>query len=202
MLAVAAAYLRGGRLSNLAAVRVRHLWLLAIAAAVHLGTALTAHSVLGPEARYPALLAAYGLVALWLVLNLRLARSQTRVGLGTIALGWLLNLVVIAANHGMPVSEHAMRRAGLHVGGDLTRGNLYKHLSMTSDTRLHLLGDAIPVVPLGIVVSAGDVVLALGLALFVYSGLRSHGSGTFGTETTPSRSRISSLSAESSSEPG
>jgi Family of unknown function (DUF5317) len=193
---VAAAYLRGGRLSCLASLRVRHLWLLGVAALVHLGTALTKDSVLGVGARFPALMVAYGLVALWLFLN----RSSAR-GLSVVALGWLLNLTVIAANHGMPVSANALQRAGVHTG-NLTQGNLYKHVPMTSDTRLHSLGDAVPVIPLGIVVSAGDVLLALGLAAFVYSGMRAQGSGTFGSDTTPSRPRISSLSRARSSDMG
>lgn len=87
--------------------------------------------------------------------------------------GLLLNLIAIAANGGyMPASAEALRRAGLHevaaaLGGGLRRGNT---VLMGPGTRLNFLGDFLYLpagVPFSSAFSVGDVVLGVGLALFL-----------------------------------
>jgi hypothetical protein len=109
------------------------------------------------------LVAASGvLMAVWFTLNLRVARGALRVALGIALVGAAMNLVVMVPNRGMPVSKAALEAIdGGHI--DVTDGYLYKHRLADDDTILAPLGDVIPVRSLRMAVSAGDVVLLLGI---------------------------------------
>ncbi len=109
------------------------------------------------------LLASMGLVALFLVLNLRLG------GMGLAAIGLVLNVIVIAANGAMPVHAPSAVRAGVPIS--FQEGGV-KHEVMDASTHLPWLGDAIAVPQLKAVLSLGDVLLALGVALFAYRATR------------------------------
>jgi len=117
----------------------------------------------------PWLVGASGvLLAVWFVVNLRGARGVLRWGLGIALLGASMNLVVMVPNGGMPVSKAALEAIdGGHV--DVSDGHLYKHRLADDDTVLAPLGDVIPVRPLRMAASVGDVVLLLGLAGVVAS---------------------------------
>jgi hypothetical protein len=97
-------------------------------------------------------------------LNLRLA------GMGVVMVGMVMNLVVIAANSGMPVRPSALVDA--HITPSLDRTQYVKlrgerHLQRDSD-KLAPLSDIIPIPALRQVVSFGDLVLGIGtIALIV-----------------------------------
>jgi hypothetical protein len=177
LLALAVGYARGGRLGRLAKLP-SPASLLAL-----VWTAALLELVEGyvPEGRrFAVQLASYLLVSVFLVAYL-VVLHRRGVGRGVLAggavvgAGWILNLAVILANGGMPVSHRALVRAGIAWIGDVRHGNLYKHVPLGPGTHLGFLGDAIPVPmwPGGIVVSAGDVVLAAGFFLFVVAALGS-----------------------------
>ncbi len=146
--------------TRLAQVRIRAVRLLVAAAVVQLGT-----SGLVPGsgvARAAALVLTTVLVALFLVGNAR------QPGVPLVALGLLLNVLVVVANGAMPVSVDAAARAGiprsdLRLGGDAMRE------PSGPTTRLGALGDVVPVAlprwPQ--VVSAGDVLVAAGVGLLL-----------------------------------
>lgn len=83
-----------------------------------------------------------------------------------LALGFGLNLVVIAANGGMPVDPRALAAVG-RGGTNVADGFLYEHVPLTADTRLAWLADRLPVPIQGNVISVGDVVLAVAIGLWV-----------------------------------
>ncbi len=98
--------------------------------------------------------------ALWIAMQRRhLASVLLAIGAG-------LNVVVMAANGGMPVDSGALASVGRR-DVDVTRGFLYKHVPMTSDTRLSWLGDRIPVPIQRNVISLGDVLMAVAICLWV-----------------------------------
>ncbi|MDQ1602169.1 MAG: hypothetical protein QOE01_14 [Actinomycetota bacterium] len=116
-------------------------------------------------ARVVALVLEVLLVALFLVANGRVT------GVPLIALGLLCNVAVVVANGAMPVSVSAATRSGvaradLHLSSDPLREPI------TSGTRLHRLGDTVPVAlpwhPQA--VSPGDLLVAAGAGLLVLSG--------------------------------
>ena len=103
---------------------------------------------------------------LWIALQRRhLASVLLGIGVG-------LNVAVVAANGGMPVDSWALARVGRR-DTDVTRDFLYKHVPMTGDTRLSWLADRIPVPIQRNVISAGDVLMAVAICLWVADGVGS-----------------------------
>jgi hypothetical protein len=89
-------------------------------------------------------------------------------GVPLVALGLVLNAVVVARNGAMPVSIAAASRAGVSTLTVAT-GNDPRHTIAGRGSKWRALGDVIPV-PLPVapeVVSAGDVLVAAGLGEFI-----------------------------------
>lgn len=156
---------RGGRLRRLLALRLRA----APLAFACLGAQLALGAGGGsppPVLRDAVVVASYAGIGLWLVLNARSQRDGLRLAFVVLAVGWLLNVVPMALNDGMPVSAAALRAAGAS-GEEVDEGNLWKHVPATSSTEAAWLGDVIPVAPARAVISVGDVVLLAGVGAVV-----------------------------------
>ena len=112
------------------------------------------------------LVASYALLLAFIAVNRWIPAARV------MALGLLLNLLVVATNSGMPVSATAIERAGgsaTTLAGEPSE----KHHLMTEDDVLPFLGDVIPVPPpVKIVLSIGDLLLYLGMAWFVVQVMR------------------------------
>lgn len=167
LVATIVALVRGGRLANLADIRLRMWWLLP------LGFLLQAATVLVPnEQQWQGL--GVGLVLISFVpLLILVILNRERSGMWLAGIGVLLNFSVIALNGGMPVLTEA---AHVAAGGLAEEGfaESFKHVRLNEMSRLSFLGDVIPVRILGQgqVVSLGDVFLAVGLGRFLESELR------------------------------
>jgi hypothetical protein len=171
-------YAFGGRLSRLLVLRLRALWLVLAALAIQLliFPLFTAEPIVP---HWTAVLhgVSYGLVFLWLILNLRV-RPLLAIGAGA-----LLNIVVVLANGGyMPASPGALAQAGFEsVAESLARGDVYGNLvGMSASTRLGFLGDWIPLprwLPFATVMSVGDVLIMAGLVWLLVSGMKTRGCG-------------------------
>lgn len=99
-------------------------------------------------------------VAVMLFLNRDL--PGTRIAL----VGVVLNVLVIGMNGGMPISPRAAEIADIKQPLDQLDA---EHEELNSGTRLGWLGDVIPFPGIQLVVSVGDVLLAVGIARLVYS---------------------------------
>jgi len=152
----------GGRLGNLAHLRLRHGWLVVVALALQ----VTGAVVGGPL--YPLGLASSVVFLSWFLANNRGVR-----GTGLVAAGLLGNAVVVGLNGAMPVSAHASGRAGVSTQ-ELVAGTDPRHELADGSTRLWVLGDVIPVLLPGRpeIVSPGDVLVAAGLGQLVFLGVR------------------------------
>lgn len=156
VLAVGASYLRGGRLSRLADVTLHLPWLLLVGLALQVAVDVaSARGLLGDATTegWVLLLISQVLVVAWVIANRHLP------GTVLIALGLVLNAVVIAANGAMPVAPEALAALGAEPGVTPTG----KHTLLTEETRLPWLADILPLPPLRSVISVGDIVLAAGL---------------------------------------
>lgn len=105
-----------------------------------------------------------GLVFLWM--------NRKYPGFTLIWIGVFLNFAVMAANGGrMPVSVEASEVLGPYYVDLLQQGGaVSKHFAMDASTRLSFLGDIIPLsspYPRTQVISIGDVVMNLGIFLFI-----------------------------------
>lgn len=173
--AVIAGLATGGRLANLAWVRLRLLPVLYLALAFGLLPLLVGV----PSGLNRTLLtASYILVAIWLGANLRARRGALRSGFIVLMAGWLLNTLPIATNGGMPLSLWAYERAGLTEVPTPGEGGFFKIVIADQDSRLRFLGDVIPMRPITQVVSVGDIFLVLGIGIVVGGGMRAPGEVT------------------------
>lgn len=163
VLAVAWLLLSGRGLSGLPRLELRAVRLLVAAALLQLTAALW-----GPDwdwLRAAVMVLTGLLVALFLLGNARLP------GVPLIAVGLLLNAVVVGLNAAMPVSVGAAARAGVDAE-DLRLGQDTLREPSDERTRLGFLGDTIPVAlpwrPQA--VSPGDLLVAAGVGLLLVAG--------------------------------
>ena len=151
---------RGGSLEALADTRLRWLVLLVEGLLIQVVFDLWDPAGLTRAGGLAVLLVSNAAVAGFLMLNRQLP------GMLLIAVGLLLNTIVITANQALPVSPAAAARAGLDPPPAVS--DALKHERLDSGTRLPWLADVIPVPGVKEVLSFGDVVLALGVARVVY----------------------------------
>lgn len=163
LIGLVAALATGGSTDRLAATRFRHPWLVFAGLVLQVAVQTVARPLLDRPSALLLLLVSMGLIAVFLLLNLKLA------GMALAAAGLVLNIVVIAANGAMPVHVPSAEAAGIPISSE--EGGV-KHEVMDDSSRLPWLGDAIAVPLFKTVISLGDVLLALGLALFVYRAAR------------------------------
>ncbi len=163
--------LLGGRLENLALIRLRYLPLLFLAVIIRFATeAALGYGVQVVDAfRAPLLGLAYGLLlfALW--------RNRWYPGLALAFIGVSLNAIAILSNGGyMPVWDEAYAASGLTPPLDsVLHFELSGPLSTEFLLRLGALGDIIPIPfePFRNVASIGDIFLTAGLAFFLFATL-------------------------------
>ena len=111
-----------------------------------------------------------------LAVLLGVARANGRLpGVPLLALGLLLNLVVVLANVGMPVSAATLERAGIHLEQPAPHRPDAKHVLDRGDARLGLLGDRLAVRPLRTVTGYGTVIELAGLFLLLQHLVRGPG---------------------------
>jgi hypothetical protein len=109
------------------------------------------------------LIASFAALTMFVVANIRVP------GMPLLAVGFVLNIVAIAVNGGMPVGDRALRVAyGSSYSSQrhelVESGGAKHHLQGPSDT-LVLLTDVIPVPsPVNLVISAGDALSFVGAA--------------------------------------
>jgi hypothetical protein len=156
-LATVVALVRGGSLDHLAETEFRFGPLLLIALVAQFGLDLWDPPWLNETGDLAVLLVTNLAVAIFLFVNRHLP------GLLLAAAGMLLNVIVITANGGMPVSEQAAEIAQMPI----TEIGI-KHELLTDQTRLPWIADVIPVPVVHRVISAGDIFLMSGIALLVY----------------------------------
>jgi len=158
LLAFLIGFARGGRLPRLVETRLRAPWL--VVAGLFLQVVPLPSSM--GWLPVPLLIGPFVLLMAFVVLNL------PKPGFALILVGVALNFVVIAMNHGMPVSRHALTSSGqMGTLAALEAGGAKHHLAGPEDT-LMSLGDVISLGSrLHQIVSVGDVATYGGVMWFV-----------------------------------
>jgi hypothetical protein len=166
LLAVLVGAAFGGRPARLSLTEVRWRW------AAVVGLVLQAfplpNSLEGLE--LPMLYVSFTLLVAFAIANVRLR------GFELIAVGLLLNFLVIAVNAGMPVSRQALV-ASDQLGSleYLERYGGAKHHLAGAGDRLTALGDVIAIpAPIAQAISVGDLFTYCGAGLFVVLGMTGH----------------------------
>ena len=153
--------LAGGRLAHLSDFKIRSTLLLF--GGLALQVVITVVVPDGPDWLHPsAHVLSYLLVIAFLVRNFALP------AMWIVALGGLLNFVVIVANGGvMPATSRALSAVGAK-----SNSGRFVNSGAISDPNLAFLGDAFALprgMPLNNVFSVGDILVALGVLLMVHS---------------------------------
>lgn len=162
-------WLRGGKLRNLGNLPIRGIW--AIILLGLLETVIKFTQTADRQIVYKTLIMSfYGIAFYLLWINHRVP------GVKLALTGLVLNFVVMAANGGrMPVSEWAVKVAGLHQYlPELYADTASRHFLLNDNTALKFLADIIPLpppYPLSKVLSIGDAVLFTGLIMIVITGM-------------------------------
>jgi hypothetical protein len=161
---LAAGRLGGGQLANLTHLRPRWLPLLVLAVAAVTAARIAAVPV---GAARVLVIGGYLLALAGLAANLNLAWLWVAFA------GAALNAVVIAANGGrMPVSARVLRQASRSLILSGASGPFY--VLAGPRTALPALGDILPIAAggVGVILSPGDVLLAIGIAATLAAGMR------------------------------
>jgi len=176
LIGLAIGRLRGGRLANLAQLRLRWLWVVLFSLLIQLLILpLFSSSALLPYATAPLHLLSCAILIVWLIANLRTAP------MGVLLLGAVSNFITIAAKGGrMPASVAALERAGLLRTADtLRKGETAANVVlMGPSTHLNALGDWLYLpdwVPFATAFSIGDVVIMVGLGWLIARGMKADG---------------------------
>ncbi len=163
LVAIAIGYAAGGRLRNLLALRIR--WPLAALVGLALQM-LPVHGGLSWLV-FPSLLVSFGLLGAFAAANFRLP------GFALVLAGVAANLLVIALNHGMPVTHGALVAA--HQLGsvpELAHGGARYHLAGPGDALVPISDSIGATFPLRMVISPGDVAIYTGMIWFLVWGMR------------------------------
>jgi hypothetical protein len=164
IVATIVAVVRGGSLDNLAGTRFAWTWVLFAGLVIQIVFDLWAPVTVGGGLGLAITLFSIACVLFFLLQNRDLPGTLVA------SVGLAMNALVIAANGAMPVSLSAMKTAGI---GAESFGQLgIKHELMDGATRIRWLGDIFPIPNTEKIFSAGDVVLAVGLGILVYSCTR------------------------------
>jgi hypothetical protein len=181
-LALGASLLRGGRIKNAAEADLRWLALLPVGVGLQaMLDLLAARDAITNAGVVALLLLSQAMVMGFCIVN------WYRSGMVLVAVGFLLNATVILANGGMPVSPTALARLGAE---PTTLPLVGKHQLLTDATHLPVLADVIPIPPLPMVLSIGDLVLVIGIALLTHDVLTSPQRSRRLGRTTPGASRV------------
>jgi Family of unknown function (DUF5317) len=150
----------GGRLGNLARLRLRLAWTLPATAVIQVVILEVVQNSVDHAILAVVHVLSYGLAAVFVVANRRL------FGMWLMALGGGLNLLAIAANKGvMPADLGALERAGKSVKSE------FDNSTYVADAKLSFLGDIFAVpkgLPLANVFSVGDAILTLGIVVMLH----------------------------------
>lgn len=158
VVSVVVGVLRGGKLANISEVYA-HGWALLFVA---FGLQFAATLLPDESKRVATTLILVGYVALLVAVWLNRRFPGTLLA----GIGIAMNFLVITLNRGMPVSREAMVLAGGTADMPLDA----KHVLLTGDSALPFLADVIPLP--GSVISIGDVILGVGIGVFIEYQMR------------------------------
>ncbi|MHB8510997.1 MAG: hotdog domain-containing protein [Actinomycetota bacterium] len=169
VLGLGAGFAMRGKLGSLgASIRLRYSALLYLALGAQILIAFG--SRIQADVAFGILLGSYVCLIVWL--GMQAATHSRLIGLSfaVIAAGTLLNFIAIAPNRGIPVSMHAIAVA--NAPGPGAKRESFKHVPASSKTVFNQLGDIIPIAPINDVISFGDLLVGLGIAMVIAIGMR------------------------------
>jgi hypothetical protein len=152
----------GGSFQGLLTISLKHPWLIALSFFIQFGAIYIFQDQL-----LQAVIISNLCLLIFCYLNMKVT------GFKYMATGIFLNLVVMIVNKGrMPVDVNAAKILSPDDVPALLAGEYGKHIALSENTHLNFLGDIFFLqnpYPRPIIISLGDIVLSLGVILFLYS---------------------------------
>jgi hypothetical protein len=166
VLAIIIGYIGKGRIRNLEHAEIKGIHLVTAAFLVD----ITLNIMIKLNVLYRGSLTFIVYFAMYCLLFWFIYMNRKSVYILMVGFGFLLNAIVIFSNGGaMPCGIRAMKAVGLNV--DVAQKGLY--VLVDEGTRFWFLGDVIPFSFISKqIVSIGDIVLAIGLMLFIITEMR------------------------------
>jgi len=168
--------IRGGKLSRFSHIRFTKVWTFLLAVILQVGIILFGLSGNDIVLNYikELYIASYVLLFIGIILNINY-RS-----LWVIIIGTITNLFVFFANDGkMPISIESLKLIGLSdLASMAENGKIALYTPLTDKTKYAFLGDIITIpqpYPHPQILSIGDIIIALGLFLFIQSIMLNEG---------------------------
>ncbi len=162
--------LRGGKISRFSKISFKSLWIFILAIVLQIAIILFGMEGTSFIIKYAKELyiASYVLLFIGIILNIK------RLPFTIILIGSVLNLFVFVMNSGsIPVSVEGLELAGLENVAKLVKGgDLALYSPLTESTKYAVLGQIITIqqpYPFPQLISIGDVIVALGLFIFIQS---------------------------------
>ena len=171
VIAILFALIKGGKFKNIGNIKFRFWYLIILGFfvqqvpefLVNLGDGKYAEIV--NDLNFLFIVMSYILIALPLLFNLKIK------GIYYALIGTVFNAIVIVANNGMmPVTKNAIITTGYDKAVELGQKLDMMHFVANENTQIKLLSDFIPIpkpYPVPHVLSIGDVLLCIGLFLFI-----------------------------------
>ena len=166
VISIIVALIRGGSFRSFADLRLKSGWIFPILLIVQLVIFNLQNQI-----SWIASLSNYAFIAVYVIGLLFLWLNRHHTGFIVIFIGVLLNFIVMAANGGrMPVSLEAATILDPYFAQVIQEGVYAKHQLLTDASWFGFLGDIIPITkpyPRDQVISIGDVVMNIGIFLFI-----------------------------------
>ncbi|MBU4483464.1 MAG: DUF5317 domain-containing protein [Actinobacteria bacterium] len=164
--------LRNGKLSSLSQISLKRIELILLACLIQGGLIFLGSKKIKFVLDYSS----YMIIFSYIVLLLAVWYNKTLKGMKIIALGIILNFIVIVANAGhMPVMLSGLYKAGLdNFALALKEGTYVTHTLITEKTLFRFLADVIPLSPPfpdPSVVSAGDFLMFYGVFSLIQNAM-------------------------------
>ncbi|TCS76904.1 DUF5317 domain-containing protein [Effusibacillus lacus] len=160
IIGILVALFRGGKLRDLLDVKLNSLWLIVLAFTVQ-------YAIIN---LYPFYLF-MGVIVSYFSLLLFCLFNRKQPGFYIMMAGIAMNLLVMISNGGrMPVDIEIIRQIAPNQVEQLVAGTIGKHVAMTEQTNLNLLGDIFYLhapYPREALVSLGDILFSVGVFYFI-----------------------------------
>jgi len=164
--------IRGGKFKGLGQTPIRNVWLFILAFILEFATLFAASAGVSLVADYIM----YLHTASYILLFAAIISNREHRSMWLVLLGSMLNFLVIFINGGaMPVAVEALNNKGLYDYAQMiSTGGMVTHQPLTDLTKLPFLADIIilpAAYPLPKVHSIGDIIISLGIFLFVQKAM-------------------------------
>lgn len=167
-----AAFLTGRSFEQSAVLSMRWLWIPFAVVFVQFGLWVTSRSA-DSRALFLLHVVSVAVLGVWIIVNAIIQASRSRLltfAFLIAGVGLWMNLLVTVMNGGMPVAIHDDEDPAYGADRQVDHASTYRETDLTDETVWPWLGDFVRIPGVGQIVSAGDILLVVGLGFVAFAG--------------------------------